>query len=428
MNRLEVLRSVVGDAGKNGFSMRQGSTSRIAAWLGPMLVGPLLFPGVVLGQAGGLYSPENGGPISGTAQAGSAAVARDAETSWLNPAGMTRLEAPEVMLGVMPFVLDFEFRPSAETTATGSSGGNQGGFVPGASLFAAVPVHERVALGLSILPSSGIVIDPDDDWAGRSWTTRSALVALNFEPAVAVEIIDELSLGAGLDVQYVRFEQDLRAPVAGTPLGIDGTSWDVGFSASLLWELLETTRLGIRYRSEVSHDLSGDLTVSGSRPVSTSFTLPMSVTFSPYHEFSEAFALMADIGWTDWSAFDRNVISFDGTGAIVELPRNFKDTWSFSLGAHFRPWESWLLMVGAGYVSSAVDDENRTPDLPVDQQVRASLGVEYRISEHWAVGGNYTFLWLGDNEIDQTRPLPGRLAGEYDAFAHIFGLYGSLRF
>ena len=32
-------------------------------------------------QSGGLYLPENGGPINGTAQAGSAAVARDAAGS-----------------------------------------------------------------------------------------------------------------------------------------------------------------------------------------------------------------------------------------------------------------------------------------------------------------------------------------------------------
>ena len=44
----------------------------------------------------------------------------------------------------------------------------------------------------------------------------------------------------------------------------------------------------------------------------------MSLTFSPYHEVSETVALMADIGWTDWSAFDRNVVTVDGTGVTAE--------------------------------------------------------------------------------------------------------------
>jgi len=64
----------------------------------------------------------------------------------------------------------------------------------------------------------------------------------------------------------------------------------------------------------------------------------------------------------------------------------------------------------------------------VDQQVRVSVGVEYAINQQWNVGANYTFMWLGDNEIDQTRAFTGRIAGDYDAFAHIFGLYASLKF
>ena len=45
-------------------------------------------------QSGGLFLPENGGPSNGTAQAGSAAIARDAETAFLNPAGMMRPRTP----------------------------------------------------------------------------------------------------------------------------------------------------------------------------------------------------------------------------------------------------------------------------------------------------------------------------------------------
>jgi long-chain fatty acid transport protein len=154
----------------------------------------------------------------------------------------------------------------------------------------------------------------------------------------------------------------------------------------------------------------------------------MSLTFSAYHDFSEQFAVVADLGWTNWGAFDYNVITFDGGGTSAELARNFKDTWNLSLGAHVRPAEKWLVMFGGGYVSSAVSDANRTPDLPVDEQVRASVGLEYEINDQWTVGGSYTFAWLGNNNIDQTMPLAGDIVGDYDAFTHIIGLYGSVKF
>lgn len=387
-----------------------------------------LFCEEALGQAGGVFLPENGGPINGTAQAGSAAAARDAETAFLNPAGMMRLDDTQLLFTAMPTILDFRFNPDAATTIGGGDGGNQGGFIPAAAFYAAIPINDRVAAGFSMTSPAGLIIDPDDNWAGRNWTTKSALVALNFEPSVGVRITDKWSVGAGVDVQYLTFEQELVGPLLGAPLKIDGDSWDVGFSASVLWEMSEATRFGLRYRSQIAHDLSGDLTVTAGRSISTSFTLPMSVTLSGYHDLNDKFSLLADFGWTDWSAFDNNVISFDATGASTELPRNFKDTWNFSLGAHYHLNEDWMLMFGGGYVSSAVSDADRTPDLPVDQQVRGSFGAEYVISERWKVGGSYTFAWLGENKIDQTRLGAGRIVGDYSASVHMLGLYGNLSF
>lgn len=379
-------------------------------------------------QSGGLFLPENGGPSNGTAQAGSAAVARDAETAWLNPAGMTRLASPEAMISVMPFRLGFQFNPSTATTINGSDGGDQGDWGPAAAAFIAVPVSKRVALGFSLTSPAGLIIDPEDDWVGGSWTTKSSLMAVNLEPSVGVRLNDQWSIGAGLDVQYLTFEQELRVPLVGQIVGIDGDSWNVGASVGLLWEPLETTRLGLRYRSPVDHELSGDLTLVGTRPVSTSFLMPMSATLSGYHELSDQVALLADVGWSNWQAFDRNVLTLDNSGRTAELARNYQDVWNFALGAHFRPAAHWLLMVGAGYTSSAVADADRTPDLPADQQVRGSVGVEYEINARWRVGANYTYLWLGENQIDQTRILGARLAGDYDAAAHIIGAYGSVRF
>ena len=405
---------------------------RIAVSCLGLAAGPLLCVGNAAGQAGGIYLPENGGPSNGTAQAGSAAIARDAETSFLNPAGMTRLDSTEVMLSLMPFYLDIEFNPSPLTTIPGTDGGQQGGWLPAGGLFVAAPVNEHVALGFSATSPAGIVLDPDDAWVGRSWVSKSTLIGLNLEPSLGVRLNDQWSVGAAIDIQYATLDQEMfgPGPRLGLPLGIHGRSWDVGFSASLLWEPLETTRIGFRYRSQVDHELSGDLTIATRVPLqtSTSLTLPMSATLSAYHDFTEQFALMLDVGWTDWSVFDATLISFDRVGNAVALPRNFKDTWNVSLGTHIRPVDRWLVMAGVGYVSSSVSDANRTPDLAVDQQVRVSLGLEYQINDKWTVGGTYTFIWLGDNKIDQSRPADGRIIGDYDAFGHLFSVYGSLRF
>ena len=84
-------------------------------------------------------------------------------------------------------------------------------------------------------------------------------------------------------------------------------------------------------------------------------------------------------------------------------------------------------MTGASYVSSAVDDADRTPDIPVDEQWRLSIGVENEMSGSFRWGATYTYADLGDNNIDTTN-FAGRLVGDYDTSMHVIGVYGSWTF
>lgn len=414
-------------------SYNQACRITVRAMALTLMIFSLLFSGAVFAQSGGLALPEDGGPMNGTAQAGSAAVARDAQTAWLNPAGMTRLESREAMLSLQPFKLQFEFRPSNTGTADGTDGGDQGGWFPGGALFYAAPVSEKVAWGFSATSPSGLVLDPSDDWVGRYFTVKTQFVAVNLEPSIGVKLSDTWAVGGGIDFQYAALQQDIAVnrPV-NQPDGLvslDGDSWKVGGSLSLLWEPAETRRFGLRWRSAVSHDLSGDVSLLDGVPVSTGLTIPQNLTFSAYQTVSPTLALLLDFGWQQWSAFDKTIITIQNEGGRqVEIPREFKDTWTFALGAHWQASADWLIMFGGGYTSSAVDDENRTPDMPADQQIRFSLGGEYEFNDSWRAGLNYTWLSLGDNPVDaKATPLTGTVVGDYNAKAHLFGLYASWR-
>jgi len=403
-------------------------------WLtGLVFLGALMMVGTSWAQSGGLSLAEDGGPLNGTAQAGSAAIARDAQTSWTNHAGLTRLESAEIMMTFQPLNLNYQFNPSSDTVVSGTDGGDQGGWMPGGAFFFGSPVTEKMAVGLSLTSPSGLVLDPEDDWVGRYYMTKTQLVALNIEPSIGFELSDQWSFGAGVDFQYATFEQSIAVRRPGpddASVGIDGDSWQVGFSLSTLFELNESHRLGLRYRSEISHDLTGDMEALQGRNVSSSLTMPQSLTLSSHHQVSPSVALVVDLGWQEWSAFDRTAIDIDALdGVQVEIPRNFKDTWTMALGTHYQLNEKWLLMAGAAYTSSAVDDVDRTPDMPVDEQWRIALGAELEAGKNWRIGGNYTFLDLGANTLDTTQlTAMSRVAGDYDAYAHVLGLYASVRF
>jgi len=386
-------------------------------------------------QMGALYLPENGTPSSGTAQAGSAAVSRDASTAWLNVAGMTRLEQGQFMNSLQAANVDIRFDQSPATTATGGDGSQQGTWIPAGGMFLAVPIEDNIWFGFSFTGVSGLGLDPDNTWSGRYFVTETDLAVVDLQPSVGIRLNEQWSIGAGVNIQYADFEQRLAVnrpgPLPDGSARINGDSWDVGFSLYALYEISETTRLGFRYRSEVDHELGGDFTaLIGVADVTASLTIPQAVTLSGYHDINEQWAIMADVGWQEWSAYDRTVISIDGgISAVAEIPRNFDDTWYGALGAHYRFADDWMLLFGGAYVTSAVGDASRTPDLPVDEQIRMAIGLEHDINAKWTVGGNYTMVWLGDNNTNASlNPSTGRLYGDYDAFLHVLGFYALMRF
>jgi long-chain fatty acid transport protein len=71
-----------------------------------------------------------------------------------------------------------------------------------------------------------------------------------------------------------------------------------------------------------------------------------------------------------------------------------------------------------------LDDEDRTPTMPVGATWRWGLGLQHALSEATTLGGQYGLAYCGDLEIDQERgPLSGRIAGEYEDFMiHLFSV------
>src|SRR5262249_45964919 len=68
------------------------------------------------GLAGGFFLSEIGTPDVGLASAGYASRAQDASTVFTNPAGMTRLDGSQVLVGIQPIYGHQVFSTNSHTT------------------------------------------------------------------------------------------------------------------------------------------------------------------------------------------------------------------------------------------------------------------------------------------------------------------------
>jgi long-chain fatty acid transport protein len=361
----------------------------------------LLIPAVSL--AGGLYINEFGTPSMGVAGAGANAMADDASTSLHNAAGMTRIEGNELMGTGGVLYSSVTFDPDNDTPIPGGDGGNAGSLAPIAGGFYVHSLSDKWKLGANLITITGAVLDYDDDWTGRYLNTEVTLFTMTFYPSIAYRVNNWLSLGGGPQIMYADLEIKLKAPPpdGNGKVKIDGDDIAFGFGLGALFEISEQTRFGVVYQSEIQPKFDGDFKID---PVGidvsadTEITLPQFIRISGYHELNDRWALLGTVGWEDWSAFDEVNIS-TGRGPR-NIPRNWKDTWKFAAGVHFRPVEKWLLQLGFAYDTSPVDSDDRAPDMPIDRQIRYATGAQYKWSDRLSTGAQFVYADYGRAKIE----------------------------
>ncbi len=355
-------------------------------------------------SAGGLYLNEFPGRANGTAGAGGGAMAVDASTTYHNPAGMTRLEGHQLMLGAGLVFGDIRFDPDAFSPLPGGDGGQQGGPGPLGGLYYVHSITDRLKIGADFTAVSGAVLDPDNGWTGRLQNQKVSILVMELSPDVAFKVTDWLSVGGGVRIQrsQLTYKVGFPPPLGASQLEFDQIdAWAIGGKFGLLVEPSERTRLGFRYFSETSPELSGP--IRGPRrdaTVSTEIVFPTVLTGDIYHELNDTWALMATVRWEQWSAFDEQFIGLGPLGASVD--RSFDDTWYFGAGVHYRLNDRWLLTSGVSYDTNPSTSQFRTADMPLDRQVRFAVGGFYDYSENVELGGVFTYAWYGNAPISDS--------------------------
>jgi long-chain fatty acid transport protein len=148
--------------------------------------------------AGGFYLPEIATPGSvGTAGVANVTNVDDASSAFTNPAGMTALEADEVVAGMEVLISVNKF-DSDIATAGGSDGGNAGqpAVIPG--LFVVKGLNENLKLGFSIAAVAGGGLDYGENFVGRYQAYKAVLQTVGVGPSLGYKINDMLSIGAGV--------------------------------------------------------------------------------------------------------------------------------------------------------------------------------------------------------------------------------------
>lgn len=392
---------------------------------------------------GGAYIYEMANPSDvATAGAGLAAKAQNASTVFSNPAGMTRIKAPELFAGASFMYLNAPFESDVTTTVEGRDGNASEVFAGGGVAYVH-PLGEDWTLGISVQNYWGLALFWPGDWVGRYQATSEWLIAPQIQPSVAYKVNDWLSLGAGagLTVAYL----EAKAKIYNSNTGTDGrfkyddTDFTVQGNFGLMIEPNDNTRIGVRYLTESRVEFSSDISTSGIPPLleagvrsegglDINMYIPQSLNVSAFHQINEKWAILGSLGWEDWSRFGAIQIGFDDIGTKNEN-LEAKDIYHFGIGGQYRWNPELLISFGFSYDSELFDDEDRSIILPLAEMYRYGTGFTYDMHENFTLGAAVDLIWEGDVPVKQASSAGGDVSGEYQSVWFLFpSIYGIWRF
>ena len=415
-------------------------THRPAGALRPLLAALALLPLSLATQAAGYRFGTQSAAAEGTANANGAQAA-DASTLFANPAGITRLSGWNFS-GVIDYVdPKTRFTDQGSTISLPGTGlqprptgtvGDSFAFAKAAVVphaYAAYRASDTLAYGVGFFVPWGTKIEYRPDWGGRYNLQKVELKSFSLNPNVAWKATPELSVAAGVNLQYMEGKLRRAVPYAsayakgllgaaqqaaagGAPglalqlqqqaaqvfgnasydgsIAVEGKDWGLGFNLSALWEPMAGTRVGLAYRSSVSHKLKG--TADWTQPTNLPPEVLAAITGKPYngtsaldHNDSDAslavrtpeslsvhgfqqvtptIAVMADFTWTRDSRLKQLRIDFASTTADSITPEHWKDSTKVSVGAQWQALPALLLRAGYSRDLSPVPSSTRSPALP----------------------------------------------------------------
>ncbi|MBI3266802.1 MAG: outer membrane protein transport protein [Chlamydiae bacterium] len=295
------------------------------------------------------------------------AQADDASALYYNPAAITQLKGDQVLSGTEFLLLSTDY---TSTSGVEESDTNDWAIVP--HFYAVHHVNKKWAVGFGTYSLFGLATEYSDTGVFRYVATSSELRTMTISPAIAYQILPQLSFSAG--PTFIVGTLDLRSKVdfgalAGLSGALDGDSRlagdgeGFGFQVSLLFEPHPQHRLGLMFLSPVDFDVDGSATVSNipsfvgvgstvTGDFSSELDLPAVLRFGyaffPTHRWKIEF----DLDGSNFSTFeDLPITSTNPLVGSQSVPKNYQDGYVFALGTEYELNEDWTVRLGYGYIN-----------------------------------------------------------------------------
>ena len=387
-------------------------------------------------NAAGFHLREQSAAAQGNAFAGATAGAENGSYAYFNVAGLTRQKGTQLNIG------GTYIAPRAEASNVRAEDGSRGADVNNIVHAAVAPnatfshqLNEKAFLGVALNVPFGMITKYDQDWPGSDHGITSKVMTATVTPMFAYKATDKLSLGAGLQMQYVKARLTGTSNGGAVSTAMEGDAFDIGYQLGAMYEFNENTRVGVAYRSQVKHKLTGDLTASMPLPslnqdIFAKLNTPEMLSMGVFHQINDKWSVMAEYQRVFWSSFKTLDIHGQEYPFLSSTKEHWRDTNFFAIGASYQIDHQWKWRLGLAYDQSAVRVQHRTPRIPDSDRIWYSTGLNYQYNDRLSFDLAYTYIKAHDAHLDTKLTGNGgsHVTAEYTNSVQLFGLSLNYKF
>ena len=441
-------------------------------------------------QASGYHFGTQSVNAQGTANA-AAAEAADASTIFYNPAGLTKLDSSQISVNANIVFPSIHYEAESATDFTGIPvQGSKSGKITKTTIaphiYGAYKANDDVTLGLGVYVPFGSATEYEKDSVLRHNINKLGLTTIAIEPVVAWKLNDRHSFGAGIIAQHTSAElrkyadwgikQKKVAKASGKPdaaiataiqadghADVKGSDWGFGYQLAWMWDINDRARVGVNYRSKVSHTLEGtaewaadgaavkqawdsgamaELGYVPNEKASVKIVTPESLSVHGMYRATDKTNLFGDVTWTRHSRFNKAELVFENTKKVVNgqsdrtvITPNWRNTYKVAFGGSYQVTEPLQLRAGIAFDKSPVKSaEDRMNSLPDGNRIWFSVGAKYQLGKNHVIDAAYSHIHINDtvyrtgkasgNDVDSR----GTSSARFKNKADILGLQYTYKF
>lgn len=355
------------------------------------------------GFAADLYSASS----LGNSHAGAVSGSHDISNLFSNPANSAQVADGSLVISTTYLDVNIDDDNASSVrgsdfgspAVTGSSRNDDGGIdnaiLP--SFYYANRINDEVVFGFNITTPFALATKYDDNWVGRYTAIESDIKTVNANPSLSYKISDQISIGAGLQFQYMKaiLTKDAFDGSNSHRAKIKGDDFGYGYNFGAKYLIADNLKIGLGYRSKIDHKLEGKgqiATMGEISDINTNLTTPESFNIGFSYDINNRSELLSDFSWTRWSRVGLVDINAPSSTTIAndDLDLNMQDSKKIALGYNYVLNEKFKIRTGTAYEESAIKNaEYRTARIPTGDVIWATAGFEYKIANDMKIDFAY---------------------------------------